>query len=147
MTHSPVTLLIADDDLDDCLLIEMALRQVLVEPRLHFVHDGTELLDYFRRAETPPGADVPLPDMILLDLNMPRLSGLDALAEIKADPVLRRVPVVVFTTSQSEADTKRCYELGVSAFVTKPMNFGGLTESFQSLSNLYLQGLAPPPTA
>ena len=145
MPLSPVTLLMADDDLEDCQISEMALRQACVGVNLRFVHDGAELMAYLRRCGTD--ADTPFPGMILLDLNMPRLSGLQALAEIKADPALRRVPVIVFTTSQAAEDVERSYDLGASAFVTKPMSFGGLTESFRTLSDFYLHVAALPPAA
>ncbi len=145
MPLSPVTLLMADDDLEDCHLTGMALRHAIDDVDLRFVHDGAELMAYLRRSGSD--ADAPFPGMILLDLNMPRLSGLQALAEIKADPALRRVPVVVFTTSQAPEDVERSYDLGASAFVTKPMSFGGLTESCRTLSDFYLHIAALPPTA
>ena len=98
----------ADDDPDDCLLIKEAFQESLISNSIYFVGDGVELLNYLRRQEkyTQP-IDAPTPDMILLDLNMPRKDGREALAEIKSDPHLRYIPVVVLTTSKAEEDNLR----------------------------------------
>lgn len=119
----PFTVIVAEDDIDDRLMIEEAFANC--SPcGLQFLEDGEQLLSYLRR--DGDYADVPERDeqrVILLDLNMPRMNGLEALQEIKADPDLKRIPVVVFTTSQTEEDIVRSYDLGVSSFITKPVTF------------------------
>ncbi len=140
-----VTFLMADDDRDDALLTEMALRQASPSLVFRVVHDGVELLEYLRgEGEFAGSGTRPAPNLILLDLNMPRLDGLQTLAELKADPLLRPYPVIVFSTSYAEMDVERSYALGASAFMTKPMNFVGFKEAFQRLSAFYLNVAALP---
>jgi CheY-like chemotaxis protein len=135
-----VTLLMADDDRDDCLLTRDALAESRVLNTLHFVHDGEELLDYLRHSrEYANLALSPRPDLILLDLNMPRKDGREALAEIKADAELRPIPIVVLTTSKAEDDILHSYNLGASAFVTKPVTFEGLVEAMKSLGRFWFE--------
>lgn len=148
MGEPRVTFLMADDDHDDCLLAEVAMRDVYQDVELRFVHDGIELLDYLRReGQFATSSELALPELLLLDLNMPLMSGLQALEEIKSDPALRRLPVVVFSTSYAEVDIERSYDLGASAFITKPMSLDGFTESFRSLSRFYLDIAALPSQA
>jgi len=110
------------------------------------VEDGEELMDYLRQegAYTAPGA-APRPGLILLDLNMPRKDGREALQEIKTDPSLRRIPVVVLTTSQAEQDILRSYDLGVNAFVTKPVTFDDLSTAVTVLGNFWFEIVKLPP--
>lgn len=125
-----ITILMADDDEEDRDLTREALSRARLSNEVRFVGDGQELLDYLRR-EGPYGEDgdqAPTPGIILLDLNMPKKDGREALAEIKADPRLRPIPVVVLTTSRDEEDVFRSYNLGVSSFITKPVTFGSLVE-------------------
>jgi CheY-like chemotaxis protein len=125
----PITILMADDDDEDCELTRQALQDALLTNEMRFVHDGQALMDYLdraRRGEDP--ASTPWPGIILLDLNMPKKDGREALAEIRADEVLRRIPIVVLTTSSDEEDVLRTYNLGVSSFITKPVTFAGLVE-------------------
>ena len=139
--RQPVTILLADDDEEDRLLTEEALRGAHLANELRFVIDGQDLLDYLRREGRYAGSngDAPRPGIILLDLNMPKMDGREALAEIKADPDLKRIPVVVLTTSQAEQDIFRTYELGVNSFITKPVTFAGLVEVMQAFSHYWFE--------
>lgn len=137
MSHSEeiVEILMADDDPDDRLLAERALHEYRLKNGIRFVEDGEELMDYlYRRGKySAPGA-APTPGLILLDLNMPRKDGREALAEIKRDPVLHKIPVVILTTSKAEEDIVRAYDLGVNSYITKPVSFQGLAEVMKTLS-------------
>jgi CheY-like chemotaxis protein len=108
---------------------------------MRFVGDGRELLDYLRRTGryADPALEAPRPGIILLDLNMPKKDGREALAEIKADGSLRRIPVVVLTTSKDEEDVFRTYDLGVNSFITKPVTFGGLVEVMRTWSRYWFE--------
>lgn len=117
-------ILMADDDDDDRLLAQDALFESHVPSDLRFVRNGEELLDYlFHRGAYTEGVDAPRPGLILLDLNMPLKDGREALREIKSDPDLRRIPVVVLTTSQADTDVGAIYELGANSFISKPFQF------------------------
>ncbi len=142
----PITLLIADDDPDDRMLIRDALSESRLANELRFVGDGEELLDYLRQQGqyAAPGS-APRPGLILLDLNMPRKDGREALREIKADPALRRIPVVVLTTSKAEADIFRSYDLGASSFIIKPVSFEGLVVVMKALGRYWFEIVEPPP--
>ena len=133
-----ITILLADDDLDDCLLTTDALTESHLTNDLRIVHDGEALLDYLlqRGPYGAPGA-APRPGVILLDLNMPRVDGREALAQIKATPALRLIPVVVLTTSQSEEDVYRSYDLGASSFISKPVTFSALVEVMRGLGHYW----------
>lgn len=142
----PITILYADDDEDDQLLVKEALEESLVRNDLRFVNDGEELLDYLhhRGKFTDPAAS-PRPGLILLDLNMPRKNGREALAEIKKDPELRRIPIVVLTTSRAEEDIYKTYDLGVNSFVSKPVTFDGMTSVMKALGTYWLEIVELPP--
>ena len=146
MRARSITILMADDDEDDRLLTRDALAESRLANDLRFVRDGEELLDYLRRrgAYADP-ASAPRPGVILLDLNMPKVDGREALAEIKADPALRRIPVVVLTTSRAEADIYRSYDLGVNSFVSKPVTFAALVEVMQGLGRYWFEIVELPP--
>jgi CheY-like chemotaxis protein len=137
----PVTILLADDDEDDQELIRDALQDARLTNQIRCVQDGQELLDYLRRQGpyADPSVDAPRPGIILLDLNMPRKDGREALAEIKTDPQLRRIPVVVLTTSEDEADVVRSYDLGGNSFITKPVTFAGLVEALKTWQHYWLE--------
>jgi two-component system response regulator len=125
----PITILLADDDEDDRLMTRDALRDARLHNDLRFVVDGVDLMDYLhRRGRHSDPRDSPRPGMILLDLNMPRMDGREALGAIKQDPNLRSIPVVVLTTSKAEEDIVRTYDLGVNSFITKPVTFLGLVD-------------------
>ncbi len=133
-----IIILIAEDDPDDQLLTREALEENRLGNELYFVNDGVELLDYLRRRNRfADPAISPYPDLILLDLNMPRMDGREALAHIKQDPVLRRTPVVVLTTSKSEEDVFRSYDLGVNSFIIKPVTFERLVAAVRTLTEYW----------
>lgn len=135
----PVTILMADDDEDDRLLARDALNESSLANDFHCVADGVELLDYLARKGKFKDADsYPLPSLILLDLNMPRLDGRQTLAHLKADPSTRHIPVIIFTTSREEEDMLKGYELGAASYITKPVTFKLLVELMQSLSRYWL---------
>ena len=136
----PITILYADDDPDDRLLTQEALKASRLANDMHFVDDGEELLEYLRR-EGRYGSDeaAPRPGIILLDLNMPRMDGREALAEIKRDARLRRIPVIVMTTSSAETDILRSYDIGASSYIVKPVTFDALVEVMRELGRYWLQ--------
>jgi CheY-like chemotaxis protein len=136
----PVVFLMADDDPDDRLLIKEAFQESLISNSIYFVEDGVELMNYLRKKDKYAyPAVAPLPDLILLDLNMPRKDGREALAEIKNDPHLRYIPVVVLTTSKAEEDIMRSYDIGAASYITKPVTFDGLVESIRGLGQYWVQ--------
>lgn len=130
---------IADDDPDDRMMIREALTEGRVGNELHEVIDGTDLLAYLRR-EGKYGnlGDTPCPALVLLDLNMPRMDGREALREMKSDPRLRAIPVVVLTTSQSEDDIAVSYDAGASSYVTKPVGFAALVDLMQVIGKYWV---------
>ena len=141
-----VVILVADDDPDDCFLIKEAFKRGLLINGLRFVEDGEELMDYLRRRgkyEDPSSS--PRPGIILLDLNMPRKDGREALKEIKSDSDLKSIPVVIFTTSKGEEDILRSYYLGANSFITKPVTFLGLVEAIKSFGKYWLEIVELPP--
>jgi len=133
-----VPILLAEDDPDDRLFCREALEASRLANPLYEVQDGQELMDYLRRegAYADP-AEAPRPGLILLDIKMPRKDGLEALAEIKADASLRKIPVVILTTSTADEDIARSYDLGVSSFITKPVTFEGLVAAIKSLGHYW----------
>ena len=136
--HVPI--LVADDDIDDCEMIRDALKESRLLNELHFVKDGELLLDYlYQRGNFQDTERYPKPGLILLDLNMPRKDGREALAEIKSDPRLRQIPIVVLTTSQAEEDVFRTYNLGVNSFVTKPVAFDDLVQIMKDLGRYWFE--------
>lgn len=127
LNRRPVVVLMADDDPDDREVAADAFAIAHPQGELRFVHDGQQLLDYLRNEDdADDGADARAPDVILLDLNMPKVSGEEALAEIKSDPELRSIPVIVFTTSRREEDILNCYERGANSYIAKPAGFTDL---------------------
>lgn len=140
MNERLVTILMADDDCDDRQMTKDALEKSRVRNELRFVEDGEELLDYLkRRGRFAGAADAPRPGLILLDLNMPKMGGREVLAAIKADPELRQIPVVVVTTSKTEEDIFRSYDLGASSFISKPVTFDGLVKVMTALGRYWLE--------
>ena len=137
---SAITIVLADDDPDDRMLARDALAENHLANDLRFVENGEELVDYLyqRNRFAEPGA-APRPGLILLDLNMPKKDGHEALAAIKADPALRSIPVVVLTTSKAEEDIYRTYDLGVSSFITKPVTFDALVATMKVFSSYWLE--------
>ncbi len=133
-------ILMVDDDEDDRLLTEKALRKNRVSNPILFLNDGEELLDYLKQKGkfTAPESSV-RPCFILLDLNMPRVDGRKALGIIKADPALKKIPIVILTTSQAEEDIVKSYNLGANSFITKPVNFDNLVLLMESLKHYWLE--------
>jgi CheY-like chemotaxis protein len=136
-----VPILMADDDEEDRDLTRDALQDSRLANAMRFVVDGQDLMDYLRHdgRYRDPAVDAPRPGIILLDLNMPKKDGREALAEIKADESLRRIPVVVLTTSKDEEDVLRTYDLGVNSFITKPVTFAGLVEAMRTWTRYWFE--------
>lgn len=138
--HKPVTILMADDDADDRLMTKEAFDESRLVNDLRFVEDGVELLDYLqRRGKYADPASSPRPGLILLDLNMPKMDGREALKEIKADPALKSIRVVILTTSKAEEDTYRTYNLSAASYITKPVTFAGMAEVIRTLGKYWLE--------
>lgn len=147
MTHKSerLTILLADDDADDRLLAEDALKESRLLNPFMTVEDGEELLEYLRaQGKYAHLADQPLPGLILLDLNMPRKDGREALKEIKSDEKLRHIPIVVLTTSKAEEDIFRSYNLGVNSFITKPVTFESLVDLMTGLRKYWFEIVSLP---
>lgn len=141
----PVVILMADDDADDRMMTKEALEESRVVNDLRFVEDGEELLDYLlHRGRFAAEGASPKPGLILLDLNMPKKDGREALKEIKAYPELRRIPIVVMTTSKAEEDIYRSYELGASSFITKPVTFDRLVELMKTIGDYWVEFVELP---
>lgn len=135
-----VTILVAEDDEDDRMLMQDALEENRLANDLHFVCDGEELMDYLmHRGQYHDPKTSPRPSLILLDLNMPRKDGREALKEIKSDPALRQIPVVVLTTSKAEEDILRTYDLGVSSFIAKPVIFESMVQIIKALGKYWFE--------
>lgn len=139
--NESVVILMADDDDDDYLLTQKALQESKLLNQLCRVKDGEELLDYLKGTGEFEGTPMPegRPGVILLDLNMPRKDGREALREIKSDPELADIPIVVFTTSKAEEDIYRSYKLGVNSFITKPVTFDNLIQVVQTLGKYWFE--------
>jgi CheY-like chemotaxis protein len=135
-----VTILMADDDEEDRDFTRDALQNAHLANEMRFVVDGQDLMDYLRHQGTyANGVGAPRPGVILLDLNMPKKDGREALAEIKSDDALRSIPVVVLTTSKDEEDVFRTYDLGVNSFITKPVTFTGLVEVMRTWQRYWFE--------
>ncbi|MDX5418992.1 MAG: response regulator [Hymenobacteraceae bacterium] len=136
----PIIILIADDDAEDRMLIKEALDESRLKNSVQFVENGEELMDYLHnRGKYTDKEKYQTPGLILLDLNMPKKDGREALKEIKADEHLRVLPVVVLTTSKAEEDVLRTYDLGVSSFITKPVTFSSLVDVMKTLSKYWFE--------
>ena len=138
--RKPVTIVVVNDDEDNRFLIQEALQEVGREINSYLLEDGEELLAYlFRRDRYANPRDSPRPDLILLDLNMPNINGLEALAQIKSDPSLRLIPVVMFTTSHQPKDIAHSYNLGANSFIAKPLTFDALVETMKTLCHYWFE--------
>jgi CheY-like chemotaxis protein len=142
----PLTILLADDDEEDRELTREALRHARLANEMKFVGDGQDLMDYLHRegAYADPSTDAPRPGIILLDLNMPKKNGREALAEIKGDERLRQIPVVVLTTSSDQQDVFSTYDAGVSGFITKPVTFAGLVDVMRTWTRYWFEVVELP---
>jgi two-component system, response regulator len=143
-----VVILLAEDDDDDYQLTCEAFRESNIINTLRRVPDGEELMDYlYRRNAYQDPKNAPAPGLILLDLNMPRKDGRECLKDIKADPALKAIPVIVLTTSKAEEDVLRSYELGVSSFIKKPVTFEGFVEAVKVFGRYWLEIVEIPARA
>src|SRR6478609_4781272 len=139
-TGKPITILMADDDADDRLMTKEAFEESKLANDLRFVEDGVELLDYLkRRGKYADPASSPRPGLILLDLNMPKKDGREALREIKADPKLKSIRIVILTTSKAEEDILRTYNLSAASYIAKPVTFEGLLDVVRTLGKYWLE--------
>lgn len=146
--RKPITILMADDDADDREMTREAFVESCLANDLRFVENGVQLMDYLlRRNAFADPASSPRPGLILLDLNMPKMDGREALREIKAHPQLRNIRVVVMTTSKAEEDILRTYDLGASSYVTKPVTFGSLVDVIRTLGKYWLEIVELPTDA
>lgn len=144
----PPIILMAEDDSDDRLLAQDALVESGLAAEVHFVEDGVELMDYLaRRNKFTKLADTPRPGLILLDLNMPKKDGREALREIRANPELRKIPVVVLTTSTADSDIARVYDLGANSFISKPVAFNSLVSVMKAIGQYWFQVVVLPAKA
>lgn len=141
------TILVAEDDPEDRLFMTEAFEEAWFEVDLRFVEHGEELLDYLlRRGKYGDKQTSPKPELILLDLNMPRIDGREALRDIKQNPHLRAIPVVVLTTSSSGRDIIAAYSDGVNSFITKPANFEQLVDAIKSMKSYWFNLVTLPTT-
>jgi len=142
----PITILMADDDADDRRLTQEAFEEGRLINDVRFVENGEQLLEYLRKegAYAPP-AEAPRPGLILLDLNMPRKDGRTVLKELKTDPELRQIPVVVLTTSKADEDIYKSYDLGVNSYIVKPVTFEALVDILQTLEKYWFEIVELPP--
>src|SRR5262245_12053737 len=142
----PITILMADDDPDDRQLTKEAFEENHLANDLRFVEDGEELMDYlYQRGKYAAAGAAPVPGLILLDLNMPRKDGREALQEIKNDPRLRSIRVVVLTTSKAEEDVLKSYNLSAASYITKPVTFERLVDVVRTLGKYWLEIVELPP--
>ena len=139
MSQARTILILADDDPDDRLLTREAFEEAGFAGTFQFVEDGQQLLDFLDHSRDS------LPGVILLDLNMPRMNGYEALSELKTDAALRRIPIIVLTTSNANEDILRSYDLGVNSYITKPASFGELTEVAKRVIDYWLETVKLPP--
>jgi CheY-like chemotaxis protein len=140
------TILMVDDDAEDCLLVRDALQEAGVPHDLRFVRDGEEMFDYLhRREEYVDERQAPVPDLIFLDLKMPRMDGREVLRALKTNSLLRRIPVIVLTTSTAEDDIDAAYELGVNTYLTKPVTFHGWVDIMRLLTRYWFEVAELPP--
>jgi CheY-like chemotaxis protein len=140
------TILMVDDDAEDCLLVRDALQEVGLPHDLRFVRDGEEMFDYlYRREEFVDQQQAPPPDLILLDLKMPRMNGHEVLRALKTHGLFRRIPVVALTTSTAEDDVDAAYDLGVNSYITKPVTFHAWVDIMRLLIRYWFEVAVLPP--
>jgi CheY-like chemotaxis protein len=140
-----IDVLLVEDDPGDVLLTREAFADNKVSNKLHVVNDGEQAMAFLRN--DPPYADAPRPDLILLDLNLPRMDGREVLEEIKADPALRVIPVVILTTSEAEEDILRSYQLHANAYVSKPVDFGQFIKVVRQIDDFFVTVVKLPRNA
>ena len=145
MTVEPIHILMAEDDLEDQMLVNKAFREARSINHLTFVNDGEELLQYLHHQGKYAGA--PAPDILLLDLNMPKMDGREALKAIKSDPDLRSIPVIILTTSDADEDIVRSYDLGANSYIQKPVTFEKMVDVADALGRYWLGIVKLPPNS
>lgn len=139
-TTTSVEILIADDDTDDQMLIIDALKESRLKNNVQCVENGEELMDYLRnKGKYSDKKKYPTPGIILLDLNMPKKDGREALKEIRTDEKLKRIPIIILTTSKAEEDVLKTYNLGANSFITKPVTFIAMVEVMNKLKNYWFE--------
>lgn len=139
-TGRVIEILIADDDEEDTMLIKDALKESRLKNGVKHVCDGAELMDFlYNKGKFADKDNYPTPGIILLDLNMPKMDGREALKIIKSDEKLRSIPIIVLTTSKAEEDIVKTYNLGVSSFITKPVSFSALVEIMKTLNKYWFE--------
>jgi two-component system response regulator len=142
---TPIKILMADDDVDDQMLAKEALQESRVLNELYFVSNGVELLAYLRgEGKFSDRVVYPFPSIVLLDLNMPKMDGREALAAIKKDKNIRAIPVVILTTSKAEEDMFKSYDLGAASYITKPVTFEALVELMKALGRYWVEFVELP---
>ena len=143
--NKPSVIVMAEDDLDDRLLVKDALAETNWEADLRFVDNGEEMMDYLSHTgKYADGSSAPRPSLILLDLNMPRKDGREVLREMKNRSDLKRIPVVILTTSKADTDIEKMYELGANSFISKPIEFEALVKLMRVLAQYWLQTVELP---
>jgi CheY-like chemotaxis protein len=143
MNNQPI--LIAEDDADDRYLLQTAFSEIGHPEKIDFVENGIEVLNYLETNYTNNSSDdKALPGFILLDLNMPKKDGREVLKELKAHPVFKKIPVIVFTTTKNEIEIKRCYELGANSYVVKPISFDALLKVVENIRSFWFQTASIP---
>jgi len=146
MNHSPsrrVEILMVEDSPSDVLITKEAMEQAKLVNNLHVVEDGVEAMAFLRKE--PKYAAAPRPDLVLLDWNLPRKSGKEVLAEIKADEFLKRIPVVILTSSKADVDVLKAYGLHANCYLTKPIGFLGFVDMVSSISHFWFHVVTLPP--
>jgi CheY-like chemotaxis protein len=138
----PIEILLVEDSPGDVLLAMEALKEAKVMNHVSVASDGVEAMAFLRRQA--PHADAPHPDLILLDLNLPRMDGREVLQEVKTDPVLRRIPVVVLTTSRADADVMKAYDLHANCYISKPVDFRQFMDVVESIEGFWLTVVTLP---
>jgi len=139
ISHHKAMILMADDDADDRYLVKTAFEENGIQCELRFVEDGTEVFDFLMKQGKFATEDIRLPNLILLDLNMPKKNGKQVLQEIKSLPDYHHIPVVIFTTSKSPDDVRMLYKMGASSFISKPSTFDGLSEIVRNLGGYWME--------
>ena len=137
-----IFILIAEDDADDRFLLKAAFEENGFKDQLHFVENGVEVLEYLQ--ELKPQEPDSLPRFILLDLNMPKKDGREVLKELKQHPDLKKIPVVIFSTTNNEQEMRRCYELGANSYITKPNSFESLLKTVAALRSYWMYTTSLP---
>jgi len=139
-------IIIADDDNDDQMLISLAFKEANVEATICKVYDGGDLMDYLGKKGKYRDTEIQFPKFILLDLNMPRMGGKEALLELKSHPLLKMIPVIVFSTSPRSEDVKACYEAGASCYIVKPALYEDLLKVVKYIDNFWVKTAITPDT-